>query len=427
MDSIYSDDPEEVKNELRHALDIIVSHESFSPESLKLLKSSPSPGAYLASLIQELHLKHGLKPAILIDEYDAPIIRHLDQPKRANQIRKIFLQFYSALKHAEEDRGFIFITGVTKFTKASIFSALNNLVDLTLLNDYADICGFTMEEFDSLFQDHLATTLELFKNKAGWSADSTIEDLKKKIFAWYDGYSWDGESRVLNPWSVLNFFLSKKFSNYWYDSGDPNYIIAVLNKEKFIFKYLSSENIINININAIDLNKFKPLPVLFQAGYLTIKEAQDFDSGNYYLSPPNLEVSASLYARFLTFNKAVDLDINTLKLRAEPVSAAFQQNNALALEEAFHQFLSFLPVKLHSPSEGFYQTCLFFALALTGNLPKVEDPSGDGFIDAVLEIGDQKTGEKNIFIINRNSQFFFYLPFIYSSRKALCQERLLQI
>jgi hypothetical protein len=88
-----------------------------------------------------------------------------------------------------------------------------------------------------------------------------------------------------------------------------------------------------------------------------------------------------------------------LKLRAEPVGAAFQQNNALALEEAFHQFLSFLPVKLHSPSEGFYQTCLFFALALAGQPPKVEEPTGDGFIDAVLEVSAHEASEKNIFII----------------------------
>ncbi|MDR2140258.1 MAG: ATP-binding protein [Deltaproteobacteria bacterium] len=404
MDSIYSDDPEEVKKELRHALDTIVSHESFSPERLKLLQSSPSPGTYLASLIQELHLKRGLKPAILIDEYDAPIIRHLDQPEKADQVRKILQQFYSALKHAEEDRGFTFITGVTKFTKASIFSALNNLVDLTLEPNYANICGFTLEEFDSLFQEHLEDTLEYLKNEADWASESTIDDLKKEILSWYNGYSWDGKSRVLNPWSVLNFFRKKLFSNYWYDSGDPNYIIAVLKRENFILKYFSHDNFINETLNSIDLGKYKPLPVLFQAGYLTIKVARKRGSGSYYLSPPNLEVSASLYARFLTFEKDVDFDeidfdFVSLKLRAEPVGAAFEQNNALALAEAFHQFLSFLPVKLHSPSEGFYQTCLFFALALAGQSPKVEEPTGDGFIDAVLEIDDQKAGEKNVFVI----------------------------
>jgi hypothetical protein len=110
-------------------------------------------------------------------------------------------------------------------------------------------------------------------------------------------------------------------------------------------------------------------------------------------------VAASLCGRILTFKKLVNLDLNTLKLRAEPVGAAFQQNNAPALEEAFHQFLSFWPVKLHSPSEGFYQTCLFFALVLAGQSPKVEEPTGDGFIDAVLEVGDQKAGGKNIFVI----------------------------
>ncbi|MDR2140583.1 MAG: PD-(D/E)XK nuclease domain-containing protein [Deltaproteobacteria bacterium] len=110
-------------------------------------------------------------------------------------------------------------------------------------------------------------------------------------------------------------------------------------------------------------------------------------------------MAASLCGRILTFKKLVNLDLNTLKLRAEPVGAAFQQNNAPALEEAFHQFLSFLPVKLHSPSEGFYQTCLFFALVLAGQSPKVEEPTGDGFIDAVLEIDSQKAGEKNVFII----------------------------
>ncbi|MDR2140324.1 MAG: AAA family ATPase, partial [Deltaproteobacteria bacterium] len=132
MDNIYSDDPTIVEKVLRQSLDSIAFQERFSPDLLDLLKNWPTPGTYFSALIKEFHFKYGLKPAILIDEYDAPIIRHLNQPEKADQIRKVFQEFYSALKNAEKDRGFTFITGVTKFTKASIFSALNNLVDLTL-------------------------------------------------------------------------------------------------------------------------------------------------------------------------------------------------------------------------------------------------------------------------------------------------------
>jgi hypothetical protein len=177
-------------------------------KSENIILSGTSLPRIFKSLIDMLYEKYALPVSILIDEYDAPILSQLDNPAQAEKIRKRLQLFYGVLKQKEKIRGFSFVTGVTRFVKTSIFSGLNNLIDLTLNKKYATICGFTLEELDSFFAEHLEAMLANFKARGVLpqvlTPEATAVDLRRLILEWYDGYSWDGETRVLNPWAILN-------------------------------------------------------------------------------------------------------------------------------------------------------------------------------------------------------------------------------
>jgi hypothetical protein len=158
------------------------------------------PAAILMSLIETLQNKYERKVVVLIDEYDAPILNEITNEGLASEIRKILESFYSVLKDAAKYLRFVFLTGVTKFSQTSIFSGANQLIDISLAPDYANICGFTLDEFEELFPDHMNEVLLNLKKKKLYPVDSTIADLKSEILTTYDGYSWDGETRVLNHW-----------------------------------------------------------------------------------------------------------------------------------------------------------------------------------------------------------------------------------
>ncbi|MDR1657798.1 MAG: AAA family ATPase, partial [Deltaproteobacteria bacterium] len=159
----------------------------------KLSLSGTYSTEIFTSLFTELHNKYNRKVAVLIDEYDAPILSELGNPQLADNIRKCLRIFYLVLKDIETFRGFTFITGVTKFAQASIFSALNNLVDITLDDQYASICGFTEAEFNSLFPEYMEAMLESLKAAGTRPPEETLTDLKQSITDWYDSYTWDGQ------------------------------------------------------------------------------------------------------------------------------------------------------------------------------------------------------------------------------------------
>jgi len=153
--------------------------------------------------------------SVLVDEYDKPILDHIGDAVAAEANRAVLSSFYGVMKGMDRVLRFVFITGVTKFTKTSIFSGLNNLRDITLHPDYANICGLTDKDVDALFRDRME------------DAGNFPEILRK----WYDGYSWDGKTHVYNPFSLLNFFDSKQLADYWYESGSPKFLIELLRKK----------------------------------------------------------------------------------------------------------------------------------------------------------------------------------------------------
>jgi hypothetical protein len=172
-----------------------------------------------SNLIDELFRKYNAEVVVLIDEYDVPVSDNLDDIALAEANAKVLKDFYSRLKDCQENLRFVFVTGVTRFAMMGLSSGLNHLDDLTFDDNFSTICGFTLEELDGCFKEHLPLVLQKLKNDGISPENYSMEDLRENILKWYDGYSWDGKTRVLNPWSILNFFKTASFSNYWVTSG----------------------------------------------------------------------------------------------------------------------------------------------------------------------------------------------------------------
>ena len=241
--------------------------------------------ARFRELITAAHEKYG-QVVLLIDEYDKPIIDYLsaESMAQAKANRDILREFYGIIKSADTQLRLVFITGITKFSKVSIFSHLNNLNDLTLDRHYATLTGYTQEELEHYFADHLEATRE--------TLDLKMEALLDNMRVWYNGYSWDGRTRLYNPFGILNFLSKQQFTNFWFATGSPNFLIEQM-RERQLFAVENME-VSSIVFEQFDLDYVAPVSLLFHAGYLTVKSV-DVMTGEYVLDYPNKEVRESMY------------------------------------------------------------------------------------------------------------------------------------
>jgi hypothetical protein len=247
-----------------------------------------------SSLIYALRSKYDSRVVVLIDEYDKPILDKLPEPEAAGLNREKLRNVYGILKGMDAQLHFVFLTGITRFTQASIFSELNNLTDISLLEPYAGVCGFTTEEFDGLFSDRLR---ELEGDPKFAHLTGPLRDY---IFEWYDGYSWDGETRVFNPYSLLKFWSEKKFGSYWFESGTPLFLLNLIKARPE--QYIGYENteLYEASLKSYDITALAVVPLLFQTGYLTIgKTGIEGVRQTYTLVTPNLEVREAFHSNLL--------------------------------------------------------------------------------------------------------------------------------
>ncbi|MDR1486753.1 MAG: AAA family ATPase [Deltaproteobacteria bacterium] len=311
-------------------------------EKLELpVSSSSSPSAALRSLIELLYDKYGQKAAVLIDDYDAPIFKHLAEPALADEIRSELDEFYSSLKTNEDKLGLVFITGVTRFSKSSIFSGLNNLDDITFNPAFADICGFNCEEFSALFENRLDYTLKSLKGDKSIDAAVTGEQLKKVLQWWLDGYSWDGKTKVYNPWSVLHFFYTCRFFDYRFELREAAFLKKLIDLQPTVFdlsKKIAPMRSGDIQIDKID--QIDPASLLLQTGHLTVKEiaSESEDESCFLLGVPNLEVKASLVTVLVSRQRPKKLGL-AIEFSSQIMKALFAQD-ALGFEKAFSDYLT---------------------------------------------------------------------------------------
>lgn len=245
----------------------------------------------LIDLINTAYEKSGKQVVVLIDEYDAPMLDVVHEKEQLDMLRNMMRNFYSPLKYSEAKLRFVFLTGITKFSQVSIFSELNNIINISMSDEYAGICGITKEELLTQMSediDELAKSQELTR-------EETIAELKEN----YDGYHFSAKSPdVYNPFSLLNCFSTREFGAYWFSSGTPTYLIKMMRKFKVMPTNISKMYAKSSAFDAPTENMTAITPLLYQSGYLTIKGYDKF-SKLYTLDLPNKEIKVGLFESLL--------------------------------------------------------------------------------------------------------------------------------
>ncbi len=321
-------------------------------------------------LIKALHEEIGKKVVILVDEYDKPILDNIEDPQMAIKMRESLKNFYSVIKDADEHLKFVFITGVTKFSKVSIFSGLNNLKDITINPKYGAICGYTQQEFEEVFKDRLEGV--------------DLDEVK----LWYNGYSWLSE-RVYNPFDILLYLDMKDFRPYWFETGTPTFLIKLILEKKLSLAEFERLEVGDEILESFDVDRIYPQMLLFQTGYLTIIEKKKRGYMNkYILSWPNLEVSMSFSNYLLaTFTDLVEKERNL-----DELYTAFEEADFKRLEGAVRSIFASIPHDWFrknriSEYEGFYASVLYSYMTALGLEVRAEDATSRGRIDMAVRFG----------------------------------------
>jgi len=345
-------------------------------------------------LILALYEKYQERVVLLIDEYDKPIIDYLENPTQAEENRDELKNLYSLIKGYDKYLEFVFITGVSKFSKVGIFSDLNNISDITLAPDFTTIVGYTQEELEFYFNERIDNLCLIF-NK---SKEQLLDEIKKR----YNGYSWDAQNFVYNPYSILSFFQQKKFDNYWFSTGTPTFLTKLLKKG---FHYeLKNINVGHTSFDSSDLKNLDYVSVLFQAGYLTIKEDVGFEM--YRLDFPNTEVRDA-FSQFLLAEYA-ELQPTRMQPLVFSLYNALKINNFEEVKIIFNALFAAIPQDYFLENrEKFYHAICFLTLRLLGYFTQIEINSGRGRLDCIVFL--------------ENKIFLFEFKLDQSSQKAMEQ------
>lgn len=332
---------------------------------------------------------------LLIDEYDKPIVDFIDNTIEAKRNQQILKKFFTPLKEIERQGLFrlLFITGVSKFSQVSIFSDLNNLTDLTRDPLSNDLVGITITELVDYFGDYLEATAKKMK--------IAPPELVEKIKYWYDGYSWDGETFLFNPFSLLTFFHKKQFGNYWFATGTPTFLVKKLRQSRLPIQKLEERKVPEIFFDKFDLEQMDMYSLLFQTGYLTIKKVlpTSGDNVDYLLAYPNQEVRLSFIHNLLeayTF-KTVSIIGTALihikdALESNELDIFIEQLQIIFADITYYLF----PKKPKNPTkqntatyfkawEGYFETIIFLTLSYVGMQVQCEVSKNKGRLDAKVE------------------------------------------
>jgi hypothetical protein len=327
-------------------------------------------------LIQSIYQKEQQQVVILIDEYDKPIIEYLENHslRQAKKNLQILKRFYSVLKPSDKYLKFLFITGVSKFSKVSIFSDLNQLTDITLNKNYATLTGYTQTELEHSFSEYLQS-VEKHLNLSRTA-------LLNKIKTWYDGYSWDGITRMYNPYGTLHFLENQVFKNYWFASATPTFLMHQMKKAgQFDVENITVKSIVFEKYNLDDLGI---IPLLFQTGYLTIQKAESEDD-TYTLNYPNHEVKASMYDCLID---AVipSAHITNMGMTVHDLKNAFEKGNLVRVQTILTTLLADLPFQtFEKSSEGLYHGLIHIVFNYLGLAMQSEAHSSKGRADVVVQ------------------------------------------
>jgi len=327
-----------------------------------------------SELIENTYEKYQQKVVILIDEYDKPILDYITYKKQARVARDVLKSFYSVIKDNDRYIKFVFITGVSKFSKINLFSGLNNLTDITSRPEYASICGYTHQDIQIIFKEHLKTV--------------DLDKLKQ----WYNGYDYlaGEEQRVYNPYDILLFIDNHfEYENYWWSTGTPTFLIEKLHEQNYYIPDLENIVVAKEILDTFDIEKIDLVALLWQTGYLTFaKKIQNFDeSYEYQLKVPNREIQKSLNQLFIDYLTGTTIEVLARKKQIYQAIIA----DVSELEPVLNSLFASIPYnnyanKIIEKYEGYYASVVFTYLTSLGFPCIAEDVTSKGRIDLTIKL-----------------------------------------
>ena len=325
----------------------------------------------IKNMLVELLQKLG-KVVILIDEYDKPIIDYLDDVEQAKANQTMLKTFYSVIKDSDPYIELLLITGVSKFSKVSIFSELNNLTDITIDRRFAALTGYTQTELESSFAPYLAETEELL--------DLDRAQLLAEVRRWYNGYSWDGRVYLYNPFSILNFFQKADFRNFWFETGTPTFLLKLM-RQQWLYK-LNDLTVSEQTFASYDIEHLEAIAILFQTGYLTIKDKGKY--GLYTLDYPNAEVKESLLSYIIADLRNEQTAFT--KPMVIQLSEAFGNNDVERIIHIIKGIFKNIPSQIFlSKAEAYCHSLIYLVFFFLGQYVESEVNTSNGRLDCVVQ------------------------------------------
>ena len=359
---------------------------------------SKHPAIKFGKLIHELRNKTGNDVVLLIDEYDKPLLDHMRTPEEALSWREYMDAFYQVIKGSESDLRFVFITGVTKFAKVSIFSKLNNITDITMSRDYSEMFGYTQDELLFYFDEYLDDAV---KNGATDNMGNllTKDKLIAEIARWYDGFKFsEYGSNVYNPVSLGQFMSNHyEFNNYWFSTGTPSFLMRLIRKNGIVDSDIS-EAIMSRNmfetfdvaeLAGDDVPDERIHQMLYQTGYLTIKSGLPGVAGRRLaLGFPNMEVRLSFESNLFTAYTKKDAETFGERLQTKAMNG-----DTAGMIEGLKTYFASFPYNIQIKQEKYYQSMVRIIFEMSGMEFVTEDVTNIGRIDGVLKT------DKHLYII----------------------------
>lgn len=355
----------------RYLLNILQENE----RRLGISSDSKDPNVRLKNLIFSAYEKTGKKVVVLIDEYDAPLLDVVHEKETLPVLRNVMRNFYSPLKDCDPYLQFVFLTGITKFSQLSIFSELNNLKNISMRTDYAGVCGITEDEMLTQMTDYI----DDFAEAQQITREEAIEGLKQQ----YDGYHFTWPSPdIYNPFSLLNAFQDHDYTNYWFGSGTPTYLIEMLRKFNVVPSKIGGRHVMASAFDAPTENMKDITPLLYQSGYITIKDYNRV-ARLYTLDIPNTEIRVGLmdsllpnYVHEYCVEGGTTIGYMYLALLNDDLDEMFRLLQA---------YLLTVPYCDNANSEGHYQQLLYVIFSLFGRYVEVEVHTPTGRVDIVMK------------------------------------------
>lgn len=321
--------------------------------------------------------KEGRGVVILIDEYDKPILQTLRNQELQEKHRSLLKSFYSVLKTQDRYIRFAFITGVTKFGKVSVFSDLNNLMDISMDQRYISICGMTQDELLYNFREGIEQLGEAY----GDTEEETLNKLKIR----YDGYHFEENTvGIYNPFSVLNTLAKLRYKDYWFETGTPTFLVDLLKMHNYRLLDITREKVSGDVINSVDSMSTNPIPVIYQSGYLTIK-GYDERFKKYRLGFPNKEVEEGFLNFLLPLYTSAG---NNSPFMVDEFVQDVESGNPERFMQRMKAFFADTSYQVVGNAELYFQNAMYLVFKIMGFYTQVERPTSDGRIDAVIQTPD---------------------------------------